>query len=119
MKDRIRAILARVEAAAETARKSKQGADTKAAAASQIGAKVENAWVSLRGHLEEYVRATNSRLPNHVKVSVKRSSSHRDRSLVDLLELRMPTGINCIVQVERNGDIAVRMGTTRYKLYAL
>jgi len=114
--DRIKAILAKIEAAAEAKRKSNEEAGAMAATAAQKKMKIEAAWAPLRNHLEEFVRTMNGKLPDHLKLSVNRSQE-RHNDLIEALELTMdPESMGrsprrSVVQVAGTGDISVQIGS--------
>jgi hypothetical protein len=112
--DRVKAILIK---AAEAERQSNREATPTATAYTRVT--IENAWLRLRNHLDEFVREMDSKMPNYLRPKVRPHRGQR-HDLVDALKLtlgqELPGNSNprCFIHVAETGDISVRIGTSSH-----
>jgi hypothetical protein len=89
---------------------------------------IENAWLRLRNHLDDFVREMDGKMPNYLRPKVRQHRGQR-HDLVDALKLtlgqELPGSVSnprCFIQVAKTGEISVRIGTSSQmpvKMYPL
>jgi hypothetical protein len=110
--DRINAILAK---AADAERQRNHKVAPTGIAHTRVA--IENAWLRLRNHLDEFVREMDGKMPNYLRPKVRPHRGQR-HDLVDALKLtlgqELPGNSNprCFIHVAETGDISVRIGTS-------
>jgi hypothetical protein len=119
IEQRLQEIAAK-QSAAEAARMQREDdAALKQAEQTALRERVESAWAKLKTGLDAFIQKTNETVPGeNKKVLVFPNQAAGDRSIVDTFYLALgkypPTGSlqRCIVTVQQNGVVMVRMGTT-------
>ena len=110
--DRINAILAK---AADAERQRNHEVAPTGIAHTSVA--IENAWLRLRNHLDDFVREMDGKMPNYLRPKVRQHRGQR-HGLVDALKLTLgqdlPGSVSnprCFIQVAKTGEISVRIGT--------